>query len=62
MKISIGCIQSNYESVRRKNDKQTVGDKVYCQKGNNLNQKLKSLKYVFDLSVKGVILIETIRK
>ena len=29
---------------KKKNDRQTMGEKVYCQKGNNLNQKLRSLK------------------
>ena len=37
-------IQPNYESVRRKHDRQTGGEKVHCQEGNNLDQKLRSLK------------------
>lgn len=28
-----------------KNDRQTMGEKVHCPKGNNLDQKLRSLKF-----------------
>lgn len=34
---------TNYESIRRKYDRQIVGEKVHCREGNNLDQKLRSL-------------------
>ena len=42
MEYRVKVIQPNYESVRRKHDRQTGGEKVCCQKGNNLDQKLRS--------------------
>ena len=38
-------VQTNYESIRRKYDRQTVGEKVHCREGYNLDQKLRSWIY-----------------
>lgn len=38
-------VQTNYEGIRREYDRQTVGEKVHCREGNNLDQKLRSLIY-----------------
>ena len=41
--FNVKVAQTNYESIRREYDRQTVGEKVHCREGNNLDQKLRSL-------------------